>query len=73
MKYALKSVPGLADVVRQSKISHLKLFSGPYRHLGGVLGPFPTAWRTPTSARPRNDFRAYFIKQKLLGIVRLVI
>ena len=42
-------------------------------HLGGVLGPSPSPWWTPTAARPGTDFRAYFIKQKLLGIVRLVI
>ena len=29
------------------------------RHLGGVLGPSPSPWRTPTSARPGTDFRAF--------------
>ena len=41
------------------------------RHLGWVLGPSPSPWRTPKSARPGTDFRAYFIKQLLLGLVKL--
>ena len=59
------------EIVRHSKISHLKLFPDPSNHLGGVLGP--STWGTPTSARPGTDFSAHFMKEKLLGIVRLVI
>ena len=42
------------------------------RHLGGVLGPSPSPWRTPTSARPGTDLRAYFIEQLLMGRGKLV-
>ena len=41
------------------------------RHLGGVLGPSPSTWRTPTSARAGTDFREYFIEDILLEIVKL--
>ena len=61
------------DFVRHSKISHLKLFPDPSRHLGEVLEPSPTPWGTPTSARPGSDFKVYFIKDIFLGIVKLVI
>ena len=60
-------------IVRHSKISHLKNFPEPSRHLCGVLGPSPSPWGTPSSARPRTDLRAYFIEDILLGIVKLVI
>ena len=33
---------------------------------GGGLGPSPSPWGTPTSARPGTDFRAHFIEQLLL-------
>ena len=56
---------------RYSNISHLKLFPDPSNHQGAALGPSP--WRTPTSARPGTDFRAYFIEEIMLGIVELVI
>ena len=39
----------------------------------GVKGPYPSPWGTPTSGRPGTDFRAHFIEETLLGIVRLVI
>ena len=41
--------------------------------LGWILGSSPSPWRSPTSARPGTDFRAYFMEEALLGIVKLVI
>ena len=39
--------------------------------LVGVLAPSLPPWGSPTSAIPGNDFRAYFIEHKLLGISRI--
>ena len=39
-------------------------------HLGGVLGPSPTPWGTPTSARPGTDIRVYFIEE-IVGHVEI--
>ena len=36
-------------------------------------GPSSSPWGSPTSARPGTDFRACFIKNTLLGIIKLVI
>ena len=60
------------EVVRHSKICHLKLFPDhPSNHLGGVLGP--SLWGTQVSARPGTNFKAYSIEEILLEIERLVI
>ena len=38
----------------------------------GVTGQSPTPWGTPYSAKPGTDFRAYFIKKILEGMVELL-
>ena len=43
------------------------------RHLGGLLGPSPSPWGTPISARPGTDLIAYLIEDILLSVVKLVI
>ena len=39
---------------------------------GGALGPSPSPWGTPTSARPGTGFGQFFIEEKLSGISKRV-